>query len=144
MILTQMDGVTTSIASTHQGPSGCVNKHFTKWLRSHRSIFNWACFNAFQLKDHPERGVSHIFFVAIKPCAQPLTGKKKKKHSTKNPFYITQVILFTCELFLQTHPGAMVMLSKQDESDAAVKGGERPNLVPTDMFVRCGDDWHSQ
>jgi hypothetical protein len=55
-----------------------------------------------------------------------------------------QVILFTCELFLQAHPGAMVMLSKQDESDAAVEGGERPNLVPTDMFVRCGDDWHSQ
>jgi hypothetical protein len=50
--------------------------------------------------------------------------EKGEKHSTENPFYIMQVILFTRELFLQTHPGAIVMLSKQDESDAAIEGGE--------------------
>jgi hypothetical protein len=51
-------------------------------------------------------------------------GKRRKKHSPENPFYITQVILFTCKLFLQTHPAAIVMVSKQDESDTAIEGGE--------------------
>jgi hypothetical protein len=141
LVVTKNNRVITSVTNTsHQGHPPLSDKHFIKWLKSHRSVFSWACFNAFQLKDHPERAISHIFFVAIESHAQPQTGRKKK-HGTENRFHITQAILSTRDAFLQAHPETDVFLSKLDESAAAVDSGGPSNVVSTDMVVRCGNDW---
>lgn len=109
---TNRDGVRTSEANTdHQGHPPLSDKHFLKWLKSHRPMFSWACFDAFRLKDYPERVMSHIFFVVIELHAQ-LQTRKKAKCGVANQFHITRAILLTHNDFLQEHPEADAPMSK--------------------------------
>jgi hypothetical protein len=132
-------------SASHQGHPPLSNKHLWKWLRGYKPVFSWACFNAFQLKDHPERANSHIFLMVIEPDAQLQTGrkkkKKKKKQGAENEFHIALAILLTRDDFLQKHPEAQLFFSKLDQSAAAIGGGGPSNAVSTDMVLRCGNDW---
>ena len=141
LVVTEMDGIITSLTSaSHQGHPPLSNKWLQKWLHGYQPVFSWACFNAFQLKDHPERENSHIFSVVIEPDAQLQIERKKKKKGAENEFHIALAILLTADHFFQEHPEVQGFFSKLDESAAAIGGGGPSNAVSTDMVLQCGND----
>jgi len=127
----------TSTGTCHiDGPSHLVgfDNNVAKWVARHTVILSWACFNAFELKDHPERGSSHIFLVVLE------SKPRQKKKKPGRQFHIAGATLLTRDDFVRTYRGVEVLLNRLDEQEAARKS----NGVLSNMFVRHDGDWYSQ
>jgi hypothetical protein len=114
----------------HAGLPGAINN----WLK-HRAVLVWACFNVFELNDHPEKGLDHVFLVQLETVDPPTTGAKIQLH-------IKKAELVTCHSLIQAYPGVVAIFTRQAEAyDKEVKV---PSTVSTNMLLHCGEEWHSQ
>lgn len=50
----------------------------TKWCRHHTPLLGSSCISAFELKHHPERGRTHVFFVLLSLNAGVQPGRTTK------------------------------------------------------------------
>lgn len=76
-----------------------IDDTIAKWAKHRTAVLSWACFNACELKDHPGRGSSHIFFVvlALKP--------QQKKTKPRRRFHVAEATLLTRDNFVYTYRG---------------------------------------
>jgi hypothetical protein len=89
----------------------------------------------FELKDHPERGLDHVFLVQLETVDPPIKGAKIQLH-------IKKAELVTHHSLIQAYPGVVAIFARRAEAhDKEVKV---PGTVSTNMLLYCGEDWNSQ
>jgi len=76
-----------NLASQHNGSPLVLALHdkldmkaaIQEWCehRSNRAVLNWTCFNAFDLRHHPERSTTHVMLIQLKLTGNNQTAKKK-------------------------------------------------------------------
>jgi len=50
-----------------------------EWCKRHSGVLNWTCFNAFNLRHHPERSATHVMLTQLKSAGLNQTAKKRFK-----------------------------------------------------------------
>lgn len=137
-VLTTTDGGIIHVSTAGPHDSAGSGDTIASWLKHHRTVLQWACFNAFELKDHPDRGLDHIFLVQLETVVLPTA---RKRSTVKTQIQITNAQLVTRNDLVHTCPGVMTILSRQDEAsnfENKVHGS-----MSTNMLVQNGDKWHS-
>jgi len=138
VLATVVSGGVTFAGSTtgprnRAGLPGAINS----WLKCHKAVLIWACFNAFELNDHPERGLDHVFLLELEIVDPPTTGAEIQLH-------ITKAELVTHHSLIQAHPGVVAMFIRQAEAyDKEVKVPGTIGTVSTNMLLHCGEEWQS-
>ena len=99
------------------------------WCRNlHKHIFDWACFNAYGLKHHPERCATHVFLVKVQRTRRTVIGSGRKAKNMFNASLVSRGHLAIIRLEL------MDQVAKSDQELAGREGETRPR---TRIFVLC-------
>jgi hypothetical protein len=97
-----------------------------EWCRRRGAVLNWTCFNAFDLRHHSERSVTHVMLVELQLAGDNQTAKKKR-------FKIMDTYLLTRAELATARPDDIGRLFGM-ENDMP-KASER---IRTFMLVACG------
>lgn len=95
-------------------------------LRLHRQIFDWACFNAYDLKHHPERCATHLFVVRLQRTSKAAAGPGKKIGKI---FRVMDASLVSREALMlkgELSPDVLQTIAKSDQELAGREGETRP------------------
>lgn len=102
-----------------------------KWCHRHRPVLFWSCFNAFDLRNHPERGTTHVMLIQIE-----LSGKVKR---ARDMFTVVDASLFTRAEIAASRPLDTELLAAADQEHAA---RERRDRVQSPMLIALGSWAH--
>jgi hypothetical protein len=93
----------------------CSNrKALTSWLKHHLAVLQGACANAFKTKDHPEKGLDHLFLIQLEPAVPML-----REHITVKPQLQIKRTSLVNHVYLCTKcTGVVGMFTQQKEADA--------------------------
>jgi hypothetical protein len=106
--------------------------HFLqKWNHRHGAVITWACFNAFDLRNHPERGRTHSFLVHVKMISDETRSGKM--------FQVIDAMLLKRKELLAMRPQVSAQIVKADE-ERQLK--DRKDRVATDILIVCGEHSH--
>jgi len=129
-----------NLASQHNGSPLVLALHdkldmkaaIQEWCehRSNRAVLNWTCFNAFDLRHHPERSTTHVMLIQLKLTGNNQTAKKKK-------FKVMDTSLLTRGELATARPNDIGRLFAMEHDMPVAQ--ER---IKTPMLVACGIDSH--
>lgn len=105
-----------------------------EWLKAYRPILFWACFNAFELKRHPARGLTHVLVVILELSPRAVAGKVTRP---KKMFNVSKTLFVSNNEFARIWPPSIELRADQDRVQAA-----RPDdiRVGSCMAIRFSDD----
>ena len=107
---------------------------FMSWCHKlHKHIFGWACFNAYELKHHPERCATHVFLVKVQRTRRTVVGSGRK---ARKMFKVVDASLVSREHLAVIRPELMDQVAKSDQELAGREVETRPK---TRTFVLCGE-----
>lgn len=104
-----------------------VQSTIQNWNHRHRPALNWATFNAFDLKNHPERGQTHAFLVTLEE-----TGSKK----IRSKFRVVEASLISMADLKTSRPQDMEMIENGDR-EANLRGTQ--DRVSTHNLIALGE-----
>ena len=132
-----IEGTTTFVGGV-TGPRDVSGprKALTSWLKRHCAVLQWACVNAFEVKDHPEMGLDHVFLIQLKTVIQSTSRKQTPQLQINNAALVDRTYL------MQAYPGVASMFARQNESDEI--NGKVDGTVSYSMLVRSDAKWHLQ
>jgi len=110
----------------------------THWLKHHCAVLQWACVNAFELKNHLEKGLDHVFLIQLKTVQQTLT----KQMAVKLRLQIETSSLVNHVYLMQTYPGVVSLFARQNEMDNIQ--GKADGTVSSNMLVQYESKWQLQ
>lgn len=95
-----------------------------EWCEHRSAVLNWTCFNAFDLKHHPERSRTHVMLTQLK-----LTGNKQ---TAKKKFEIVDSSLLTRAELATARPDDIGRLFGMENKMPVVE------RITTPVLVACG------
>jgi hypothetical protein len=81
---------------------------FDKWRILYYPFLSWACFNAFDLRRHPERGKTHVFCVTLE-------ARERRRRKPSNAYRVSESILMDRADFQEHRTGFNLLLSQERE-----------------------------
>jgi hypothetical protein len=141
VILFEANEGTTAFAGGMTVPRD-VSPHgntLTSWLKRHCAVLQWACVNAFELKDHPEKGLDHVFLIQLEAVVHPTS---KGQAAVKPWLQINSASLVNHIHLFGKYPGVVAMFVQQKESDDI--WGKVEGTVSYNMLVQYGVKWQLQ
>ena len=114
-------------------------KALTSWLKHHCAVLQWACANAFETKDHPEKGLDHVFFIQLKAVVHPTS----REHTAAKPqLQIDRASLVNHDYLFNKYPGVVALFAQKKEADAIQ--GQAEGVVSYSMVVQYDAKWDLQ
>jgi hypothetical protein len=111
----------------------------TSWLKHHRAVLQWACANAFETKDHPEKGRDHVFLIQLEAVVHPTS----REHTAVKPrLQINRTSLVNHVYLFDKYPGVVAMFTQQKEADDIQ--GEAEGTVSYNMLIQYDAEWQLQ
>jgi hypothetical protein len=111
----------------------------TSWLKRHCTVLQWACVNAFELKNHPEKALDHVFLMRLKTVVQPTSTEQT---AVVPRLQIDRALLVNHIYLMRTHPEVASLFARQRESDNI--RGTAHGTVSYNMLVGYDVEWHLQ
>jgi hypothetical protein len=110
----------------------------TSWLKHHCAVLQWACVNAFETKDQPEKGLDHVFLIQLEEV-----HPTSRKHTAVKPrLQINRTSLVNHVYLFHKYPGVVAMFTQQKEADGIQ--GEAEGTVSYNMLIQYGVKWQLQ
>jgi hypothetical protein len=81
-----------------------------KWGHRHRPVLFWACFNAYDLGRHPERGETHVMLIQLQ--------QTDNARRAKNMFSVVDAYLLSREELAVSRPQYMEVIASGDREHA--------------------------
>lgn len=103
------------------------------WYKFHRHIFDWACFNAYELKHHPERCPTHVFEVKLRRTGRSTAGSARK---SKKLFKIAEASLVTRASFVND-PDNYYLSTRLVASDAEMAARVGETRPKAHLMLTC-------
>ncbi|KIM74819.1 hypothetical protein PILCRDRAFT_827878 [Piloderma croceum F 1598] len=97
-----------------------------EWYQHHSTVLNWTCFNAFDLRHHPERSTTHVMLTQLKLTGNNQTAKKK--------FEIMDTYLLTREELATVRPEDIGRLFALERDMPVVERIRTPVLLACGIF----------
>jgi hypothetical protein len=100
-----------------------VEEVFEKWRIQRRPILSWAAFNAFDLRCHPERGKTHVFYVNLVENGTKI-GRREKGKKT-NAITVADTMFMDRATLQGYDPLSWNLVEMQERENAKVEEDQR-------------------
>jgi hypothetical protein len=112
----------------------------TSWLTCHRAVLQWACVNAFESKDDPEKGLDHVFLIQLKKADVHPTSRKHQ--AVKPQLQIDRASLVNHIYLFNKYPGVVAMFAQPKKEDDIQ--GKVESTLSYNMLIRYDAKWQLQ
>jgi hypothetical protein len=114
-------------------------KALSSGLKCHCDVLGWACVNAFEVKDHPEKGLDHVFLIHL----EAVVHQKSREHTAVKPrLQISRARLVNHTYLFGNYPGVVGLFVQQKEADDIQ--GKVEGTMSYNMLVQYDAKWHLQ